>query len=90
MNNNIVDHIIHMTRVQPFGFLCSEAISAYARLVKRTQVFLRGQHGLPSLYMIVESITPDHHVVLRNDELSQRCILRGEHFILILVLGIIL
>ena len=25
-----------------------------------------------------ESITPDHHVVLRNDELSQRCIL-GEN-----------
>ena len=34
-----VDHIIHMTRVQPFGFRCPEAMSVHARLVKQTQVF---------------------------------------------------
>ena len=26
---------------------------------------------------MLESITPDHHVVLRNNQLSQRCIVRG-------------
>ena len=28
----------------------------------------------------LESITPNHHVVLRNNEPSQWCIVRGEHF----------
>ena len=69
-----VDHIIHMTHVQPFGFLCSEAMSVHARLVKQTQVFSRVQHGLHPLYVDVESITSDHHEMLRNDELFQWCI----------------
>ena len=30
---------------------------------------------------MLESITPDHHVVLRNDELSQRCTVRGNTFL---------
>ena len=42
------------------------------------------------LYANVESITPDHHVVLRNDELWQRCILRENTFIFKLSEGIIL
>ena len=29
----------------------------------------------------LESITPDHHVVLRNNEPSQRCTLRGNTFL---------
>ena len=32
--------------------------------------------GLHQLYVNVELITPDHHVVSQHDELSQRCILR--------------
>lgn len=71
-----------MTRVQPFGLPCSEAMSVHARLVKLTLVFLRVQTGLHPLYVNVESITPDHHEVLRNDELSQRCILRENTFYL--------
>ena len=42
-----------------------------------TQVFRMWNTGLHPLYVNVESITPDHHVVLRNDELSQRCTLGG-------------
>ena len=38
---------------------------------------------------MLESITPDHHVVLRNNELSQRCTVRGNTF-LKLLWGIIL
>jgi hypothetical protein len=34
--------------------------------------------GLHPLYVNVEFITPDHHVMLQNDDLSQRCI-RGEN-----------
>ena len=30
---------------------------------------------LHPLYVNIELITPDHHVVSRHDELSQRCIL---------------
>src|SRR6266496_1441002 len=33
----------------------------------------------------LESITPDHHVVLQNNEPSQRCTLRGNTFLEILV-----
>ena len=67
-----------MTRVQPFGFLCSEAMSVHARLVKQTHVFSRVQHGLHPLYVNVESITSDHHEMSQNDELFQQCI-RGEN-----------
>ena len=35
----------------------------------------------------LESITPDHHVVLRNNEPSQRCTVRGNTFLEILVRG---
>jgi len=37
--------------------------------------------GLHPLYVNVESITPDHHEVLRNDELLQRCILGRTHYL---------
>jgi len=70
-----------MTHVRPFGLLCSEAMSIHARLVKFNPSVPRVQHGLHPLYVNVESITPDHHGVSRNDELSQRCTL-GENTIL--------
>ena len=34
---------------------------------------------------MLESITPDHHVVLRNNEPSQRCTVRGNTSLEILV-----
>src|SRR5215216_6250625 len=43
-----------------------------------TQVFHVCKTILHPLYVNVESITPDHHVVSRHDELSQLCIL-GEN-----------
>ena len=46
-----------------------------------TQVFRMCKTGLHPLYVNVESITPDHHVVLQNDLLSQWCTL-GEITIL--------
>jgi len=69
-----------MTHVRPFGLLYSEAMSVHARLVKFNPSVPRVQHGLHPLYVNVESITPDHHGVSQNDELSQRCTL-GENTI---------
>ena len=50
-----------------------------------TQVFCMCKTVLHPLYVNVKPITPDHHMVLRNDELSQRCKVRGEHFLEILM-----
>ena len=41
-----VDRIYHTTHARPFGLLCSEAISAYARLVKFNPSILRVQNRL--------------------------------------------
>ena len=80
-----VDHIYYMTHVRPFGLLCSEAMSVHARLVKFNPSVSHVQHGLHPLYVNVESITPDHHGVSRNDELSQWCTL-GENTIYLEIL----
>ena len=53
--------------------MCSEAMSVHARLVNTRCI------------RTLESITPDHHVVLRNNEPSQWCIVRGEHFLEIIM-----
>ena len=47
-----------------------------------TRVFCVCKTGLHPLYVNVELITPDHHVVSRHDELSQRCILRENTYTL--------
>ena len=41
-----------------------------------TWVFRMCKTGLHLLYVNIEPITPDHHVVSRHEELSQQCILR--------------
>ena len=47
-----------------------------------TRVFCVCKTGLHPLYVNVELITPDHHVVSRHDELWQWCILRENTFTL--------
>ena len=47
-----------------------------------TRVFCMRKAFLHPLYVNVESITPDHHVVSQHDELSQRCILRENTYTL--------
>ena len=47
-----------------------------------TRVFRVCKPGLHPLSVNVELITPDHHVVSRHDELSQRCILRENTYTL--------
>ena len=65
-----------------FRFVCSEAMSVHARLVKSNpSISACAKTGLHQLYVNVESIAPDHHVMLGHDELSQRCI-HGENTVL--------
>ena len=47
-----------------------------------TWVFRTCKTVLHPLYVNVELITPDHHLVSRHDELSQRCILRKNTYTL--------
>ena len=44
--HHYVDHIYYMIHARPFGLQCSEAISAYARLVKFNPSILRVQNWL--------------------------------------------
>jgi hypothetical protein len=62
-------HIIYMTRALPFGS-CFEAMSIHARLAKMNHSTRVCKTVLHPLYVNIESITPDHHVVSRNDKLS--------------------
>ena len=53
-------------------------MSVHARLVKfNPSILACAKTGLHPLYVNVEFIAPDHHVMLQNDDLSQRRI-RGE------------
>ena len=60
--------------------------------VPRPCLYMLGSSSQPKCFACVnlaytrymrtlESITPDHHVVLRNNELSQRCTVRGNTFL---------
>ena len=76
-----VDRIFYTTHVRPFGLLCSEAMSVHASLVKSTKVFACVNLAYTCCMRTLESITPNHHVVLRNNEPSQRCTVRGNTFL---------
>ena len=47
-----------------------------------TRVFRMCKTGLHPLYLNVELITPDHHVVFQHEELSQWCILEENTYTL--------
>ena len=47
-----------------------------------TQVFHMCKNALHQLYVNVELITPDHHVVSQHDELSQWCMLKENTYTL--------
>ena len=61
---------------------CSGAMLYMLGSSSLTRVFCVCKTGLHPLYVNVELITPDHHVVSRHDELSQRCILRENTYTL--------
>ena len=77
-----VDHIYYMIHVRPFSLQCFEAMSYMLGSSSLTQVFRMCKTVLHTLYVNVEIITRDHHVVSQHDELSQRCILRENTYTL--------
>ena len=74
--HHYVDHIYYMIHARTFGLHVPRPYLLYARLVKFNLSIPHVKTVLHPLYLNVESITPDHHVVSQHDELSQRCILR--------------
>ena len=77
-----VDHIYYMIHVQPFGLSVPRPCLYMLGSSSLTRLFRMCKTVLHPLYVNVELITPDHHVVSRHDELSQRCILRENTYTL--------
>ena len=65
-----------------FRSQCSEPYLHMLGSSSLTRVFCMCKTGLHPLYLNVELITPDHHMVSRHDELSQWCILRENTYTL--------
>ena len=80
--HHYVDHIYYMIHAQPFGLCVPRPYLHMLGSSSLTRVFCMCKTGLHPLYVNVELITPDHHVVSRHDELWQRCILRENTFTL--------
>ena len=74
--HHYVDHIYYMIHARPFGLNVPRPYLHMLGLSSLNLVFCVCKTGLHPLYVNLELITPDHHVVSRHDELSQWCILR--------------
>src|SRR5215216_5965072 len=71
-----------MIHARPFGLSVPRPYLHMLGLSSLTQVFCVCKTVLHTLYVSVEPITPDHHVVSQHEELSQRCILRENTYTL--------
>ena len=80
--HHYVDHIYYMIHARPFGLSVPRPYLHMLGSSSLTRVFCVCKTGLHPLYVNVELITPDHHVVSRHDELSQWCILRENTYTL--------
>ena len=80
--HHYVDHIYYMIHARPFGLSVPRPYLHMLGSSSLTQVFCVCKTGLHPLYVNVELITLDHHVVSRHDELPQRCILRENTYTL--------
>ena len=77
-----VDRIYYTTHARPFGLRVLRPCLHMLGSSSLTRVFRVCETGLHPLYVNIELITPDHHVVSQHDELSQRCILRENTYTL--------
>ena len=80
--HHYVDHIYYMIHARPFSLSVPRPYLHMLGSSSLTRVFCMCKTGLHLLYVNVELITPDHHVVSRHDELSQWCILRENTYTL--------
>ena len=74
--HHYVDHIYYMIHDRPFGLRVPRPYLHMLGSSSLTRVFCVCKTVLHPLYLNVEPITPDHHVVSQHEGLSQRCILR--------------
>ena len=75
MVNITVDHIYYMIHARPFDLSVPRPCLHMLGSPSLTRVFCLCKTGLHPLYVNVEVITPEHHVMSWHDELLQRCIL---------------
>ena len=80
--HHYVDNIYYMIHARPFGLSVPRPYLHMLGSSSLTQVLCVCKTGLHPLYVNVELITPDHHVVSRHEELSQWCILRENTYTL--------
>ena len=80
--HHYVDHIYYMIHVRPFGLSVPRPYLHMLGSSSLTRVFCVCKTVLHPLYLNLEPITPDHHVVSQHEELSQRCILRENTYTL--------
>ena len=66
----------HMTHVRPFGLLYSRSRLYMLSSSSQPRCFACVNLAYTRCMWTLESITPDHHVVSRNEELSQWCTVR--------------
>src|SRR4051812_31288095 len=71
-----------MIHGRPFGLSVPRPYLHMLGSSSLTRVFCVCKTGLHPLYVNLNLITSDHHVVSRHDELSQRCILRKNTYTL--------
>ena len=71
-----------MIHARPFGLIVPRPYLYMLGSSSLTQVFRVSKSGLYPLYLNIEPITPDHHMVSQHEELSQRCILRENTYTL--------
>ena len=74
--HHYVDHIYYMIHARPFSLSVPRPYLHMLGSSSLTRVFCVCKAGLHPLYVNIEPITPNHHVVSQHEELSQRCILR--------------
>ena len=79
--HHYVDHIYYMIHARPFGLSVPRPLHMLDSS-SLTWVFCVCKTGLHPLYVNVELITPDNHVVSQHEELSQRCLLRDNTYTL--------
>ena len=80
--HHYVDHIYYMIHARPFGLRVRRPYLHMLGSSSLTWVFHVCKTGLHPLYVNIELITSDHHVVSRHDELLQWCILRENTYTL--------
>ena len=77
-----VDHIYYMIHVRPLGLSVPRPYLHMLGSSSLTQTFCMCKAGLHLLYVNIELITPDDHVVSWHDKLLQRRILRENTYTL--------